>query len=108
MPPNMWPPQHRQHLGRPPYPATYQPPAQPQPAPKLRHRNPAAIFAVVVAVAGLILSGIPVLRAMCGLVAVVLGVYADRMTRLQDAPLGKLGLLGAVIGMLEIIALVYG
>ena len=82
------------------------PPVPPAPPPARASRNTEAIAAMSVATLGLLLETVPLLRAVFGLAAVVLGVIADRKSRIHDAPLGELGRLGALIGLLEILVLI--
>jgi len=100
IPPPKAPTQHwSTPLPTPPIPAV-------PPALAAQSWNPEAIAAVCVAGLGLLLETVPLLRAMFGLAAVVLGVIADRKSRIHDAPLRQLGVLGALIGFLEILVLI--
>jgi hypothetical protein len=73
-----------------------------------RPGNPAAIAAVVCAVLGLLLSGVPLLRAVLGVVAVACGILGNAEAVKHDARRGKLALLGALLGVLEVVALFAG
>jgi hypothetical protein len=103
---NMWVNGHGPAIPPPPYavPVPY-PEAAPAPAVQKRPGNPAAIVAVVCAVLGLLLSSVPLLRALFGLIALAFGILGNAESVRHDARFGKLALLGALFGVLELVAL---
>lgn len=71
---------------------------------QIKRRPREALIAVSLAALGLLLFTVPLLRAVLGVAAATLGVIADVRSRRYQGKQSRLGLLGGLVGLLEVTA----